>query len=165
MSFPSCAYPPHVSPYPIWWTRQTNRRKQQPFNAINIARKMSDNETGRPLQRTRSASGDLSSVAKSRAAGKLCDVARTVVPFGTGFVDDDSAISPTLAAAVNTKAFRLRITVYNTRLDQHETYVGQVGLLRGERMISPPPPVPRDRLSVTLHPYQYSACRTLAPLQ
>mmetsp|Transcript_46239 Transcript_46239/g.112932 ORF Transcript_46239/g.112932 Transcript_46239/m.112932 type:complete len:348 (+) Transcript_46239:31-1074(+) len=99
---------------------------------------MDGNGHGRPLQRARSAN-DASSVSRSRKREKLCDLARSIRPLGRAFVDDGYAMSPALAAIVSTKAFRLRITVTNKQSEEDETYVGQAGLVRGERLTPSPP--------------------------
>jgi hypothetical protein len=59
--------------------------------------------------------------------------------LGRANVDDGSAISATLASVVSKKAFLLRITVKNEQTEENEPYVGQAGLIRGERLTASPP--------------------------
>jgi hypothetical protein len=100
---------------------------------------MNGHDHGRlPLRRARSNS-EASSVGRSRRPERLCDGARTIRALGRANVDDGSAISATLASVVSKKAFLLRITVKNEQTEENEPYVGQAGLIRGERLTASPP--------------------------
>ena len=60
--------------------------------------------------------------------------------MGTVFADNGAAISPGLAEAVANKAFRLRIATNNRRTgEENDPDVGQVGLIRGNRLTASPP--------------------------
>lgn len=127
---------------------------------------MNDNGHGRSLQRARSSS-DASSVKKSRKPEKLCDMARIIRPVGRAFVDDGEAMSPTLAAVVSQKAFKLRIKAKNRESGESETFVGQAGLIRGDRL-TPSPPTKRpaigggDRPAPSIRSSHFKASPTTA---
>ena len=78
-----------------------------------------------------------------------------VRPLGTTFVDDGALISAKLASVVANKAFRLRILTENqTTGENNPPYVGQAGLLRGER---PTAKTSRERPMPALHCSHFEA--------
>lgn len=104
-----------------------------------------DDDDNGVLRRTRSLSDSSSghsvgSRQRKCHPEKLIEMSRRVREVGTAFVDDGAAISPTLAAIVSSKAFCLHISLKNRRTgEDSDTAVGQVGLIRGERLTQSPP--------------------------
>ena len=74
---------------------------------------------------------------------KLINAGRHVEPLGPAWVDDTGAITQSLANAVFHRAMCLE-TFYSTLNGSEESYYGQMGLIRGERLTSSPDNVDRS---------------------
>lgn len=68
---------------------------------------------------------------------KLINAGRHVEPLGPAWVDDANEITPSLVNAVFHRAMCLE-TFYSTPNGSEESYYGQMGLIRGERLTSSP---------------------------
>lgn len=105
----------------------------------------SEDDDNGVLRRTRShcdaSSGhSVSSRQRKCHPEKLIEMSRRVREVGTAFVDDGAAISPALAAIVSSKAFFLDIALRNRQTgEDSDPGVGQVGLIRDERLTQSPP--------------------------
>ena len=103
-----------------------------------------DDQWGAVRQRSFDSDSSGSSRASSRTrndvAEKLIVRGRRIGDLGVSKVDNGASMSPELANVVSSKAFRLRIITKNRRTEESgNPFVGQVGFIRGARLVDSPP--------------------------